>query len=236
MGLGPGNREEITPRAEQALKSAEAIVGYSLYIDLLGEELLAGKEVYRSGMHGEIERCRLALELARSGKRVAVVSSGDPGVYGMAGPVLEVLGSEDLEVEIVPGVTAATAAAACLGAPLNHDFAVISLSDLLTPWPVIEKRLRCAAAGDFITVLYNPKSVHRREQLARAVAVFLEQRPPSTPAGVVKNAGRRGQKAVITTLGELLEQEVDMLTTVIIGNSQTYVAGGRLVTPRGYTL
>lgn len=238
MGLGPGGREEITPRAERALKSAEVIVGYSLYVDLLEESLLAGKEVHRSGMHREVERCRLAVDLARSGKQVAVVSSGDPGVYGMAGPVLEVLGDDGLEVEIVPGVTAATAAAACLGAPLNHDFAVISLSDLLTPWPVIEKRLVCAAAGDFVAVLYNPRSQKRREQFKRAVAIFLEHRPPATPAGVVRNAGRPHQAAVITTLEHLLDlkEEVDMLTTVIIGNSQTRVTGGRLVTPRGYVL
>jgi len=238
VGIGPGGREEITPRAERALKGAEAVVGYSLYIDLLDGDLLTGKEVYRSGMHGEVERCRLAVDLARSGKRVAVVSGGDPGVYGMAGPVLEVLGDEELEVEIVPGVTAATAAAACLGAPLNHDFAVISLSDLLTPWPVIEKRLASAAHGDFITVLYNPKSQKRREHFRRAVAIFLEHRPPGTPAGVVKNAGRPGQASVVTDLERLLdlEADVDMLTTVIIGNSQTRVTGGRMVTPRGYVL
>lgn len=236
VGIGPGDGDQITPRARAALLAAEVIIGYDTYLGLLSDEILAGKEVFRSGMHKEVERCRLAVELARSGKKVAVVSSGDPGVYGMSGPVLEVLGEAELDVEIVPGVTAATAAAAFLGAPLNNDFAVVSLSDLLTPWPVIERRLAAAAAGDYVTVLYNPKSKKRREQFAKAVEIFLRHRKGETPAGIVRNAGRPGEEVIVTTLRELPEQPVDMLTTVIIGNSQTFTVNGRLVTPRGYRL
>lgn len=235
VGIGPGSRDQITPRAERAIRNAQAVVGYDPYLDLLGD-LILGKEIHRSQMREEIERCRLAVELALTGKRVVVVSSGDPGVYGMAGPVLEVLGESHLTVEIIPGVTAAAAAAAALGAPLNHDFAVISLSDLLTPWPVIEKRLAAAATGDFVTVLYNPQSKKRREQIVRAREIFLKYRKEATPVGIVKNVSRESEEVVITDLGKMLEHPVDMLTTVIIGNAQTFTLNSYLVTPRGYCL
>jgi len=233
VGLGPGSADLLTPRAAGALREAQVIVGYAPYLDLLGD-LLLGKVVYPSPMRKEIERCRLAVELACAGKKVAVVSSGDPGVYGMAGPVLEVLGKRELAVEIIPGVTAATAAAAALGAPLNHDFAVISLSDLLTPWPVIEKRLVAAASGDFVTVLYNPKSKKRSEQIGRAREIFLNYRQHTTPVGIVRNLGRAQEEVIITDLGKMLAHPIDMVTTVIIGNSQTFAAGSILITPRGY--
>ncbi|MCL6448946.1 MAG: precorrin-3B C(17)-methyltransferase [Armatimonadetes bacterium] len=235
VGIGPGSRDQITPRAERALRDAQAVVGYDTYLDLLGD-LIRDKEIHRSQMREEIERCRLAVGLALTGKRVAVVSSGDPGVYGMAGPILEVLGERGLAVEIIPGVTAATAAAAAVGAPLNHDFAVISLSDLLTPWPVIEKRLAAAATGDFVTVLYNPRSKKRREQIVRAREIFLKCRKETTPVGIVKNVSRESEEVVITNLRKMCEHPVDMLTTVIIGNSQTFVLSSYMITPRGYRL
>ncbi len=235
MGIGPGGRDQITPRARRAIREAEAVVGYATYLDLLGD-LLADKEVHRSPMRKEVERCRLAVELALAGRRVAVISSGDPGVYGMAGPILEVLRERELPVEIIPGVTAATSAAAALGAPLNHDFAVISLSDLLTPWAVIEKRLHAAAAADFVTVLYNPKSTKRQVQIERAVQIFLKHREEGTPVGIVKNADREHEEVLLTSLKRVLEHDLDMLTTVIIGNSQTYTVNSRMITPRGYRL
>jgi len=235
IGIGPGSRVQITPLAQKAIRDAQVIVGYRTYLDLLGD-LILDKEIHRSSMRKEIERCHLAVELALSGKKVAVVCSGDAGVYGMAGPVLEVLGKRKLEVEIIPGVTAATAAAASLGAPLNHDFAVISLSDLLTPWPVIEKRLLAAAAGDFVTVLYNPKSKKRQEQIVKAVQIFLEHRDESTPVGIVRNQSREQEEIIITTLKKMLEHTIDMFTTVIIGNSQTFALNSQMITPRGYCL
>ncbi|WP_258360470.1 precorrin-3B C(17)-methyltransferase [Moorella sulfitireducens (nom. illeg.)] len=239
VGLGPGGEEEMTPRARQALARAEVIVGYRTYIDLIAS-LAAGREVVVTGMTGEVARCREAVERAAAGARVAVVSSGDPGVYGMAGLLLEVLAAhprrKEIMVKVIPGVTAATAAAAALGAPLMHDFAVISLSDRLTPWEVIASRLEHAAAADFVLVLYNPRSHGRPDHLRRARDIILRFRWPSTPVGVVRNAGRVGEEAWIRDLATLLDLPVDMVSTVIIGNSQTRVLDGRLVTPRGYRL
>lgn len=227
----------MTVRALKALEQAEVIVGYHTYIDLISDRI-GGREVVSTGMTRELERCRQAVQLALAGRRVAVVSSGDPGVYGMAGLVLEVLhqAAPDLRlpVDIIPGVTAATAAAASLGAPLMHDFAVISLSDRLTPWDLIARRLELAARGDFVTVLYNPRSRGRQEHLHLAREIFLSCRPPDTPVGVVRNSGRDGEEIWITSLDEFAGLPVDMLATVIIGNSQTRVLGGRMVTPRGY--
>lgn len=216
------------------MEEAEAIVGYRTYLDLI-PGFLTGKKVVESGMTQEIHRCREALALARSGLEVAVVSGGDPGVYGMAGLILELLEEgEEVFVEIIPGITAATAAAAVLGAPLMNDFAVISLSDLLTPWEVIEGRLRAAARGDFVVALYNPRSKNRTRPIERAREIFLECRGVATPVGIVRNARREGEQTAITTLGKMLDHPIDMLTTVIIGNSQTSVRGGFMVTPRGY--
>lgn len=227
----------MTAGALEALERAEVIVGYHVYIELI-RDLIGNREVVSSGMTQELERCRQAVRLALDGKRVAVVSSGDPGVYGMAGLVLEVLeqaapGSR-LPVKIIPGVTAATAAAALLGAPLMHDFAVISLSDRLTPWDLIVQRLEMAARGDFVTVLYNPRSHGRQSQLQQAGEIFLSHRPPETPVGVVRNAGRGGEEVWVSNLQKFAGLPVDMLSTVIIGNSRTRVLNGRLVTPRGY--
>ncbi|MZP28535.1 precorrin-3B C(17)-methyltransferase [Heliobacterium undosum] len=237
IGLGPGNRDQMTGRALQAIAQADVIVGYSTYVRLI-EDLIEGKDVQASGMRKEIDRACLAVDLALEGKAVVVVSSGDPGVYGMAGVVLEAVQQREAQgqvtVEVIPGVTSATAAAAVLGAPLMHDFAVISLSDLLTPWDLIRRRVENAAAGDFIITLYNPKSTKRVHQIEEVRELLLQHRPPSTPVGIVRNARREGEERVLTTLGEFLEHPIDMFTILVIGNSQTYVRDGWMITPRGY--
>jgi len=232
--LGPGGSEFLTFRAKAALDEAQVIIGYKTYLGFI-KDLLPDKQVISSGMHKEIERARLAVQHAQQGQIVAVVSSGDPGVYGMAGIILE-LAPESVQVEVVPGVTAATSAAAVLGAPLMHDFAVISLSDLLTPWDTIARRLQAAAQADFIIVLYNPKSKGRDTQIARARDIILSHRLSDTPVGIVRNAKRSGENKVVTTLENMLDEDIDMLSTVIIGNSQTRIENGHMVTPRGYRL
>lgn len=208
-------------------------MGYRLYVNLI-TSLIRNQRLCTSGMTEEVERCKEALEIASKGETVAVVSSGDPGIYGMAGLVLELNRKYNLEVEIVPGVSAVSAAAAKAGAPLMHDFAVISLSDLLTPWEVIEKRLKCAAEGDFVIALYNPKSKKRVEQIKNAQKIVLESRSGSTPVAVVTNACRVEETLVISNLENFTDEKIGMLTVVIIGNSQTVNEGGRMVTPRGY--
>ncbi len=225
-------------RALEVLRQAEVVIGYTPYLRLLDRVLAPGQAVEGSGMRQELVRARRAVELAVAGRRVAVVSSGDAGIYGMAGLVLEVLlssGEHDkVEFEVVPGITAASAAAALLGAPLMNDFAVISLSDLLTPWEVILKRIEAAAWGDFVIVFYNPKSKQRVRQIAAAREVVLKYRDPATPVGIVTAAGRSGQRVVLSDLAGFLDEEIGMHSVVIIGNSQTYIRDGRLVTPRGY--
>lgn len=235
IGIGPGSKAHLTKRAEEAMAESRVIVGYKTYVDLVAD-LVENKEVVSSGMMKEVERARNAVDLAMEGKTVGVISSGDPGVYAMASMVLEYLKEKDihLEVEVVPGITSANASAALLGSPLGHDFAVISLSDLLTPWEVIEKRLEAASAGDFAIVLYNPKSKKRDWQLDKAVEIIMTHRSPDTPAGVVRNAMREDQSVVVTTLEKLPRAEVDMLSTVIIGNTETFVFDHRMITPRGY--
>lgn len=235
MGIGPGSLELITPKARQEIMQAEVLIGYGTYLELI-KELILSPEVYRLPMGREKERASLAVELALAGKKVAVISGGDPGIYGMAGPVLETLGERKLEVVIIPGVTAALAAAAALGAPLMNDFAVVSLSDLLTPWSVIEKRLQAAATGDFVTVLYNPQSKKRKMLLVKAIQIFLSCRKETTPVGLVRNYSRAQEEIFLTSLKRVLEHPVDMFTTIIIGNSQTFAAGAYMVTPRGYQL
>lgn len=238
VGLGPGAPEELTVRAREALEAAEVVVGYQGYLDLV-RGWLGTKQYHGSPIGEETERCLLAIELAHGGRAVALVSSGDAGVYGTAGIVFELLRARGLEeqaseVEVVPGVSAVLAAASLLGAPLMNDFAAISLSDLMTPWAVIERRLEATASADLVVALYNPASSRRRDQLAQARAILLRHRPADTPVGIVRNAFRPGQQVTITDLASLLEQGVDMLTLVIIGNSATVRVGDRLVTRRGY--
>lgn len=234
VGLGPGGADQLTPRALECLERCDVIIGYKTYIDLIAPLFSGRKELAASPMKNEAERCADALRRSLAGQTVGLVSSGDPGIYGMAGIMLETAADRD-DVEIVPGVTAACAAAAILGAPLAHDFAVISLSDLLTPWKRIEKRLAAAALGDFVICLYNPMSKGRPDNLRRACEILLRRLPADTAAGWVRCAGRAGEESRLCALGELASQELDMFCTVIVGSSATRVIGGRLVTPRGYS-
>ncbi len=237
VGLGPGAREAMTPQALEAIRRADVIVGYEGYFTGISD-LVAGRECLALPLTRERERARLAVERFRTGQTVCVISSGDPGVYAMAGLVLERAASEDARlldgIEIVPGVSAVNAAAALLGAPLSHDFAVISLSDLLTPWPVIERRLQAAAEADFVVALLNPKSQRRDWQYRRAAEILGQHRPAETPVGIVRSAYRTGQAVVITTVARMNDSAVDMFTTVLIGNSQTRRFGNVVVTPRGH--
>lgn len=253
VGIGPGGVEHLTFRAKEVLENCDVIVGYKTYIDLI-KDVIQGKEIFSTGMTKEIDRCQKAIKLAISGKKVAVVSSGDAGIYGMAGLVLELLGGRRREVEsgkdknhtphptshipvsIIPGVPAFCAAASLLGAPLMHDFASISLSDLLTPWETIRERLEMASAADFVIILYNPKSKTRISQLEEAISIISSHRNHNTPVGIVKNAAREGEEIKITTLKEVLSHYdfIDMTTIVIIGNSATFIANDKIITPRGY--
>ena len=239
VGIGPGGGEHLTPRAKRAIEGSDVIVGYHTYLDLI-PDLIERKVLFSTGMTQEIDRCRKAVELALSGKRVSVISGGDPGIYAMAGLVFEILRAQEqksaslLPIEIIPGISALNAAAACLGAPLMHDFVSISLSDRLTPWDVIEKRLNAAAMADFVIVIYNPKSKGRVEHFSRAVEIIRRYRKSGTPVGIVKAAMRTSQHITITTLEDVLSHEIDMQTTVIIGNSGTFVWNDRMITPRGY--
>ena len=234
VGLGPGGSEGMTYEARAALDHCALLCGYGPYLELL-RPLYPDRETFSTPMTKELERCRYALGQARLGKTAALVCSGDAGVYGMASPVLELLPEyPGVEVEIVAGVTAALSGAALLGAPLGHDFCVISLSDLLTPWDVIEKRLRCAAEGDFALALYNPSSRRRADRLQRACDILLRFRAPETPCGLARSVGREGEETRLLALRELREAALDMFTTVFVGSSTTRVIGGKLVTPRGY--
>ena len=234
VGIGPGSYEDMTIRADRALQSCDAIVGYGVYVDLV-KERYPDKAFYETPMTQEAKRCALALDLARAGKTAAMVCSGDSGIYGMAALVYELRGeSEEPEIEVVPGLTAACSAAALLGAPLTHDFAVISLSDRLTPWETIEKRLDCAAAADLTIALYNPASHGRPDHVKRACDILLRRLPEDRLCGIVRNIGRDGQSRRILTLAELREAEVDMFCTVFIGNSAAKTVAGQLITPRGY--
>lgn len=234
VGIGPGGREQMTGQALAALDEAQVLCGYTKYIELV-RPLYPDKEVCQTPMTRELERCRMALELARSGKTVAMVCSGDAGVYGMAGPLLELARDfPEVEIQVVPGVTAALAGAALLGAPLMHDFCVISLSDLLTPWEQIAARLRCAAQGDFVICLYNPASSRRREHLCRACDILLEYRVPETVCGWTRQLGREGEETRLMTLSQLRDAQADMFTTVFVGSSATRALAGCMVTPRGY--
>ncbi len=238
VGTGPGDLSHITPSALRAIRESDVIVGYGTYIDLI-EDLISEKEVYSTGMTHEIDRCRKAVELSGNGRNVAVISGGDPGIYAMAGLVFEVLRQQDgkmlmPEVEVIPGISALNAAAARLGAPLMHDFASVSLSDRLTPWETIEKRLDAATMADFVIVLYNPKSKGRTEQIGRAREIIMKHRSPETPVGIVRSAMREKESVVLTNLEHMLGHEIDMQTSIVIGNSNTFVWKNLMITPRGY--
>jgi precorrin-3B C17-methyltransferase len=238
VGIGPGSLEHLTPKVRSEIENADVVVGYGTYVKLIRSIIKPDAEVVSGTMGKEVERAKIAVSKALQNHRVVVISSGDPGVYGMAGIVLEVAAMEkvDVPVDIVPGVTAATAAASKLGAPLVSDFAVISLSDLLTPWEKIERRLEAAASADFAIILYNPKSEGRIEPLTKAFEIMLQRMRPETPVGIVKQAGRKGEEVTVTTLKELLNADVDMVTTIIVGNTATKIVNGKMVTARGYDL
>jgi len=240
VGMGPGQENMMTQEAMQVLEASDVIIGYTVYLKLLGERF-GCKELLSTPMRQERERCQMCFEKAREGKKVALICSGDAGIYGMASLMLEI-GKlyDDCIIEVIPGITAASSGAAVLGAPLNHDFCVISLSDLLTPWETIETRLDAAAKADFSICLYNPSSKKRADYLKRACEIFLRYKSPETVCGIVKNIGRDGEMKKVMTLAELKDYEADMFTTVFIGNSRTEksVLGGQdwMVTPRGYRI
>lgn len=239
VGLGPGSHAHLTARARAAIAEADTVIGYVTYIRLVAE-LVEGKEVIKKSMTEELDRAIEAFERARMGKKVALISSGDAGVYGMAGPTFEVLfqagwtPESGIEVEIVPGASALNTCAALVGAPLTHDFCAISLSDLLTPWPTIARRLDAVAYSDFVVALYNPKSGRRTRQIVEARRLFLRHRRPDTPVAIVKSAYRPRQRIEFTTLEKMIECDIGMLSTVLIGNSNTFIRHGLMVTPRGY--
>lgn len=234
VGIGPGAKEQMTVRAAKVLSECQVIVGYTVYIDLIKEEY-PDKICLSTPMRQEVQRCRMALEEAGKEQNVAVVCSGDAGIYGMAGLVYELAADySGVEIEVVPGITAASGGAAILGAPLMHDFAVISLSDLMTPWEKIEKRLRMAAMADFVICIYNPSSRKRVDYLKKACLCMMEYKKEDTVCGIVKNIGREGECMKILSLKELSETDVDMFTTVFVGNEETRIIGDKMVTPRGY--
>jgi precorrin-3B C17-methyltransferase len=237
IGIGPGNKEWMTLEALEAIEKSNAIVGYKTYINLI-EDLIEGKEVIENGMRQEIDRCKRAIEEAKDGKTVAVISSGDAGIYGMAGLILELVSNEeaDIEVKVVPGITASIGAAALLGAPIMHDFCHISLSDLLTPWDVIEKRLKLAADADFVICLYNARSKGRSEHLKKAFDLMSEFKGKDIPVGIVKDVGREKQDIHICTFETMDFERVDMTTMVVIGNKSTFIDDDKIITPRGYVL
>jgi precorrin-3B C17-methyltransferase len=239
VGFGPGNHDHLTFRAKQAIGEAEVIIGYRTYVRLV-RELIQGKEVHYTGMTEELQRARKAVDFAYAGRTVALISSGDVGIYGMAGPALEILKEKGwtrgcgVQVEVVPGVTALSACGSLLGAPIIHDFAAISLSNLLTPWEVIVRRIEAAAKADYVIALYNPKSGRRTQQIVETQKILLRHRRPDTPVGIVKSGLRQGQRVVQTTLADMLNHEIGMLTTILIGNSTTFTYEGLMITPRGY--
>ncbi len=236
IGTGPGDEDFIIPKALKAMQNSDVIVGYKTYIELI-KPFIKEVELVSSGMKKEVDRCSEVLQIAQSGKTVSLISSGDAGIYGMAGIMLEIIHKADAEidVEVIPGISAATSAASLLGAPLMNDFVTLSLSDLMTPWELIEKRIKAACMGDFVMAFYNPRSKTRVKQLEIAVNIILEHYSGETPIGIVKHAMREQQQVTVTTLDQLLNQDIDMFTTLIIGNSQTQVLNGKMVTRRGYS-
>jgi precorrin-3B C17-methyltransferase len=242
VGVGPGSHDHMTYRAKQVIEESEVIVGYDTYISLV-EDLVAGKEVYRYAMTQEVDRANQAIGFAEKGRVVSLVSSGDPGIYGMVGLIYEILAEKDWDresgiyVECVPGVSSLNSCAALVGSPLMTDFAVISMSDLLVPWDMIVKRVEAAALGDYVTVIYNPASKKRVHQLRDTREIFLKYRKPDTPVAIVKGAYRETQQVVVTTLDKMLDHQdmLGMITTVIVGNSSTFNYKGMMINPRGYT-
>lgn len=237
VGFGPGGYDHMTMKAVDVIENADIITGYTTYVEML-KAFFPTKTYLSTPMKKEVDRCRLAVEKTLEGNDVAMVSSGDSGIYGMAGIVLQVVDEmkADIEVEVVPGVTAASAAAAVLGAPLMHDMAIISLSDLMTPLEQIMKRVECAAIGDFVVCLYNPKSKKRTDYVEQAAEIMMKYQSPDTPAGIVRHAGRAEESMTLTTLGQLKDAFIDMFSIVVIGNSKTYIKDGKMITPRGYKL
>ncbi|MDR0509276.1 MAG: precorrin-3B C(17)-methyltransferase [Candidatus Methanoplasma sp.] len=237
VGFGPGSKEDMTFRAADAIEKADIVTGYTTYIDII-REFFPGKTYKSTGMMREVERCRMAVEDAVSGKTVAMVSSGDSGIYGMAGIIFQIAEemNADIEIDTVPGITAASSAASLLGAPLMHDLALISLSDLMTPLDLIMKRVDCAGISDMVIAFYNPKSKKRTDHLEQAVSILLDHRSGDTPVGIARNIGRADEEVTITTLNGIDYDQIDMFCTVVVGNSQTYVSNGRMITPRGYRL
>lgn len=236
VGIGPGNLDDMSKRAYDTLKNSDVIIGYSVYIDLIKDEF-KDKEIISSGMKKEIERCKECVEIYKQGKSVALISSGDSGIYGMAGPMLEILSSENIPVEVIPGITSSIAGAALAGAPIMHDSATISLSDLMTDWDVIEKRIHCCSDSDLIISIYNPKSKGRDWQIKKAQEIMLKYKKHDTPVAILKNIGRIGESYTSSTLKDFLDLDIDMFTMLIIGNSKTYVdSQGKMITPRGYKI
>ena len=237
-GIGPGSKEDITPAVLEAVRLADAIVGYKYYFQFIEPYVKEGCQCIDTGMKKERERAEQAFLLAETGKTVVVISSGDAGLYGMAPLVYEMAKAKgaDITIETLPGISAFQKAASLLGAPIGHDTCIISLSDLMTPWEVIERRIKAAATGDFVTAIYNPKSHGRYWQLYRLQELFLMERSADTPVGYVRQAGRPEQEVKVTTLGAFDPEDIDMFTVVLIGNSQSYIANGKMITPRGYTL
>lgn len=237
VGMGPGNFLDMTERAKIAIESAEVVSGYKTYLKLI-EKILIGKKIVATEMMQEVERAKISVDEARKGFNVAVISSGDAGIYGMAGLVIETVlnlpEESQPKFEVIAGVSAVNSAAAILGAPLMHDFAVISLSDLLTDWELIKKRVKCAAEGDFVIALYNPKSKRRVKNVEEVQKILLEFREKNTPVGIVTNAGRADEKKIISTLENFLGEEINMFSLVLIGNSKTFVKNSFMITPRGY--
>ncbi len=237
VGFGPGGYEHMTAKAIEVIKKADVVTGYTTYVNIL-KEYFPDKQYIATPMMQEVRRCEMAVEEALKDQVVAMVSSGDSGIYGMAGIIYQVAEEKqaDIQIETVPGVTAASAAASVLGAPLMHDFAVISLSDLMTPLDLIMKRVDCAGQGDMIVCLYNPKSKKRTGYVEQAADILMKYQKKDTPVGIVRNAGRKDESSCITTLENLKNASIDMFSIVVIGNSQTYVQNGRMITPRGYKL
>ena len=239
-GIGPGSPQDITPAVLDAIRTADAIVGYKHYFQFIESEVKPGCECIDTGMKKERERAEMAFALAEQGKAVVVISSGDAGIYGMAPLILEMRSEKrktervDIDIEVLPGISAFQKAASLLGAPIGHDLCLISLSDLMTPWEVIERRIKAAATGDFVTAIYNPKSHGRYWQLYRLQELFLQERAAETPVGYVRQAGREDEEVKLTTLAAFDPEDVDMFTVILIGNSQSYISDGQFITPRGY--